>query len=134
MDKDFPGNKYSLDGNNQYSNEEEFKLWPLIKWRKISEVLPNSKIFKGKIEPDDIQQGILGDCYFLAALSALAERPYRIFNLFLLKEINSVKYYSVRILYRGKWMTIDLDEYLPWFNIPNTNFANRPAFAKTSQN
>lgn len=31
-------------------------------------------------------------------------------------------------------MTIDLDEYIPWFNIPNTNFANRPAFAKTSQN
>jgi len=90
-------------------------------------VLPNSKIFKGKIEPDDIIQGALGDCYFLAALSALAERQYRIFNLFLLKEINNVKYYSVRILYRGKWMTIDLDEYIPWLG-------DKPAFARTSQN
>ena len=109
-------------------------LWPSIQWKKISEVLPQSKIFKGDIEPNDIQQGSLGDCYFLAALSALAERQYRIFNLFLLKEVNNVKYYSVRILYRGKWRTIDLDEYIPWLHVPQYGYNNRPAFAKTSQN
>lgn len=42
-------------------------------------------IFKGKVEPGDIKQGYLGDCYFLAGLAALAERPDRIFNLFLTK-------------------------------------------------
>jgi calpain-15 len=61
----------------------------------------------------DIKQGMLGNCYFLAGLAALSERPDRIFNLFLLHEQNPQKYYSVKILYRGKWKRIDLDEYVP---------------------
>lgn len=71
--------------------------------------MPTAEVFKGKIEPDDIKQGYLGDCYFLAALAALAERPDRIFSLFLTTEKNPQKYYSVKMLYRGKWMTIDMD-------------------------
>lgn len=65
------------------------------------------------MEPNDIRQGYLGDCYFLAGLAALAERPDRIFNLFLLREQNNVKYYSLKMLYKGKWMTIDMDENIP---------------------
>ena len=35
-------------------------------------------MIEGKIEPNDIQQGNAGDCYFLAAISSLAEVPIRI--------------------------------------------------------
>ena len=97
--------------------------WSEIKWKKISDTLSKAKIFTGKVEPGDIKQGYLGDCYFLAGLAALAERPDRIFNLFLLAEINAVKYYSVKMIYKGKWMTIDMDEYIPYLY-------NSPAFTK----
>ncbi len=76
--------------------------------------MPKSKIFSGKVSPRSIIQGFLGDCYFLAALAALAERPDRIFNLFLEHERNESNFYSVKMLYKGKWLTIDMDDYIPW--------------------
>jgi len=89
--------------------------------------MPDAKIFEGKVEPNDIRQGSLGDCYFLAGLAALAERPDRIFNLFFTQEMNEAHYYSCKILYKGKWMTVDMDEYVPWRY-------GKPAFTKASEN
>ncbi len=62
--------------------------WDVIKWKKASSKYPDVKIFVDKIEPYDIKQGFLGDCYFLAGVAAIAERPDRIINLFLLKKRN----------------------------------------------
>ena len=62
--------------------------WNSIKWEKISDVIKNAHIFVDKPNPRDIKQGYLGDCYFLAGLAALAERPDRIFSLFLTEEVN----------------------------------------------
>jgi hypothetical protein len=59
----------------------------------------------------------------LAALAALAERPDRIFQLFLLNEVNEQKYYEVKMLYKGKWLTIDMDEFVPFLY-------GKPAFTK----
>lgn len=59
----------------------------------------------------------------MAGLAALAERPDRIFNLFLMQEMNQQKYFSVKMLYKGKWMTVDMDEYVPVLN-------GKPAFSK----
>ena len=81
----------------------------------------------GKIEPNDIKQGYLGDCYFLAGLAALAERPERIFNLFLVTELNPQRYFSVKMLYKGKWMTIDMDEFIPTLH-------SKTAFSKARDN
>ena len=121
-DDRFPSNQQSLSGEWGFVNE-----WKEIKWMPISQCLPGAKIFQGKVEPGDIGQGYLGDCYFLAALAALAERPDRIFQLFLMNEVNEQKYYSVKMLYKGKWMTIDMDEYIPILY-------GKPAFTKAKEN
>ncbi len=63
----------------------------------------------------------------MAGLSALAERPDRIWNLFLTREVNKARYYSVKMLYKGKWMVIDMDEYVPCVK-------SQPAFSRSIRN
>ena len=40
------------------------------------------EIFREGISPNDIKQGMLGDCYFVAALASLAEWPHRVEKIF----------------------------------------------------
>lgn len=63
VDKTFPANKASLDFS--IPNRE-------ITWKRISEIIPNCTMEENGIYPADIQQGNIGDCYFLASISALA--------------------------------------------------------------
>lgn len=62
-------------------------------------------------------------------MSALAEVPDRVMKLFITKEVNAAKYFSVKLLYKGKWMRVDVDQYMP-FKLNGNN----PGFACTSNN
>ena len=57
--------------------------WKDLVWQRASSLQCLNKagqmrVFQGAIEPADIKQGALGNCYFLSALSVLAEYPQRI--------------------------------------------------------
>jgi len=76
----------------------------------------NYKLFEGKIEPNDVIQGSVGDCYFLAACASLAEFEHRIKNLFVLKNVEmaiEVGAFCIRICDRGIWKNIILDDQIP---------------------
>ena len=69
-------------------------------------------LFK-KISSNDILQGGLGDCYFLAAISAIAEYPERLERLFLTKEYDPDGVYVVAMCITGVWQDIVLDDTFP---------------------
>jgi hypothetical protein len=48
--------------------------WPNKQWKRAVEICPNFKLFSG-IDPNDIGQGGVGDCYFVSSCASLAERP-----------------------------------------------------------
>ena len=71
------------------------------------------KVVKDNIHPDDIYQGKIADCYFLSAISALAENPSRVQRLLITKDPNHKHAYGVLLNYCGDWKLIDLDDYFP---------------------
>lgn len=91
IDKKFPPEPSSLI-NDWNSNDpdvlENKEEWKKIEWIRATEIPELNddegqlKVFADKIEPNDIKQGGLGDCYFLSVLSCTAERQKRIRKLF----------------------------------------------------
>jgi len=116
-DTEFPCELRSLTGGlSDYELAQNSDLdWRSIVWRRADDIFGsnNYQVFEDKIEPNDIKQGSLGDCYFLSTLAALAERPRRIRRLFESPKPNEQGCYAVKVCNMGIWTTIILDDYLP---------------------
>ena len=72
-------------------------------------------IFYDSIEPNDIIQGALGDCWFMSALASLAERPALVERLFITKEVNPQGVYRVKLCKNGEWVVVTIDDYFPCY-------------------
>lgn len=53
------------------------------------------RLFKDKIESNDVNQGIMGDCYLMCVLSSLCRRPQLIEKIFKTKEVNNEGFYEI---------------------------------------
>ena len=70
-------------------------------------------LFDGDIEPCDLLQGAVGDCWLIAALAAAAEHPASIRSRFLTLERNFRGRYVVELHYKGEWRKIVVDDFVP---------------------
>ena len=64
---------------------------------------------------------MLGDCYLLASLAALAERPKRIKDMFLSKSTTRSGAYAVRLFVNGEYTEILVDDYFPYNDTPEVD-------------
>lgn len=127
-DKQFPPNQQSLVGNPTPSDYDgSFSKFGYAR----PEVVFNGNdydLFR-KIEPSDILQGGLGDCYFLVCLSGLAEYPPLIGRLFEFDEKNPYGFYPIWLHINGSWRRYIIDDYLPV-----NRGSNSLAFSRTEEN
>ena len=100
-----------------------------IEWKRPTDISPKWSLFEGKVEFNDVQQGSLGDCYFLSSITALTEFPYLITEKFRTEKYNDTGYYEVIFFIDGEWQILFLDDYFP-FDPTKNNFA----FAKPNNN
>ena len=43
-----------------------------IVWKRITEIIEKPEVITGDTNPKDINQGNVGDCYFLATIASIA--------------------------------------------------------------
>ena len=91
-------------------------------WKRLSDVynIKDLNIIKENSKDhlsNDVIQGELGDCYFLSALSALAENPERIKKLFPTLKISDKGVYETQVYLHGDPTKIVLDDYFPFIDV-----------------
>ena len=73
----------------------------------------NFALFLNEIEPNDIKQGSLGDCWFMCSIASLAERKNLVERLFLTRDVCHEGVYRIRFCKGGEWQTVTIDDYIP---------------------
>lgn len=97
--------------------------WAQYEWKRLSELVAGKKLAVfDDIQPGDIQQGALKDSYFLAALSALAEKPERIKQLFITKEPQENCCYRLSFFNLGIWSEYYIDDFVPVLALPDGSY------------
>lgn len=112
IDSEFPPNEVSL-GSQSGLNVFTSKIYKSITWRRITELYDKSIEVFHNIDPNDIMQGNLGDCYLLSAISALAEFPERVKKLFKIQSFNANGKYKIELYHEGMLVAYEVDDYFP---------------------
>ena len=112
IDIEFPPTTSSI-----HASDEKFPFKEPIVWKRAKDFLcvgnQTPKIFEKNIEPGDIKQGQLGDCWFMSALACLAENPELVQRLFVTKTYQHDGCYRLRLCKNGIWVNVTIDDYFP---------------------
>jgi len=119
-DADFPPNANSIGAIDGFPPEQ-------AKWVRAPDLTPGEDHLFFNIEPNDISQGYLGDCWLLACLSCAAEFPGLVESLFMNKTIAEDGKYSLKLHDGQKWQQVIIDDYIP-------TIQGKPAFSKPHDN
>jgi calpain len=112
-DPDFPPVKESLFFNKPPS------AWPNIVWKRPKEICSDPQLFVGNASRTDVNQGILGDCWLLAAVASLTTNETMLNKVVPPDQSFSSDYAGVfRFLFwqYGRWVEVLVDDRLPTTN------------------
>lgn len=73
------------------------------------------QLFEGKIEPADLCQGAVGDCWLVAAMACASEHADSIRNMFVTREYNPRGLYKVRLFdpHKKRFVIVKVDDRIP---------------------
>jgi calpain-15 len=119
-DADFPPDAGSLGNVAAFPPSQ-------ANWVRAPDLTPGEDKLFFNIEPNDISQGYLGDCWLLACLSCAAEFPGLIEQLFLDKVLTENGKYRLKLFDGNQWQEIVIDDFIPCLQ-------GQPAFSKPHDN
>ena len=109
------------------------------RWLSLSEWVRTQhktepKLTDGKLVPDDIRQGELGDCFMLSALSTLTQRQELFWRMLISTDVSPAGVYGFRFQRNGEWVTILIDDKVPFAmssSTPGGPRSLKPVFANS---
>ena len=123
-DKEFPPCQASLfDEHDHPSKAEKFKNYI---WKRASDFYKHPEVFQQGVHPNDINQGNLGNCYYLAVLSAMAEYETRVKARFYTQKVNKAGIYLMSFFVNGVEKPVIVDD---WF--PVNHHTKKPVFSSS---
>lgn len=113
-DPNFPPESSSIVDQHMMK-DSRMRRWENLEWRRPKDVYGEGgfKIYESP-GPNDIKQGMAGDCYYLSCLASLAEFPERIKRIFITKEVNDAGIYACSFYVNGEKRTVVVDDYFPY--------------------
>ena len=119
-DSSFPADVSSLYWAEMYESNPDGLKGVNVQWKSLYDVFgARGRTFLGDgMSPDDINQGVLGNCWFLAAASAIAEVPNRMEKVFLdpQRDLNKNGGYGIRFYTLGVPHTLIIDDMVPLYD------------------
>ena len=116
-DEMFPPNNYSLS----YKGYLDGIDMDNVVWVRARDMTNGAKFISNGTCCNDVNQGYLGDCWFLAALASLAEQP-QLFRKVVPKRGQSFKSRSYHGIFHfkfykwGSWIDVVVDDFIPTYN------------------
>mmetsp|Transcript_8619 Transcript_8619/g.16486 ORF Transcript_8619/g.16486 Transcript_8619/m.16486 type:complete len:1141 (-) Transcript_8619:44-3466(-) len=126
VDSEFPADHRSLSSSWKKMSFARAQRWSKFEWLRPDQFDKYPALFYGGAVYDDIIQGALGDCYFLCALSILAEREDLIEQILLEKKLNHAGCYGARFFKNGQATEVIIDDLVP---VIQNKKGFRPAFS-----
>ena len=120
----FPPERSSLGSFTTGDLEETLKN---LVWSTPEEIYGNRNyyLFKDNVTPYDVAQGYIGNCYFLSAASALAERVEVMQDLFHEDtKTTDTAFYTIDLFIEGQRTPVVIDHYIPVYQD-----SEQPAFS-----
>jgi hypothetical protein len=108
-----------------------------VEWKRPGDIghIPGQDVttivaFSDDLAPEDVAQGKLGDCYFLAALASLASAADdHLLKDLIIEDGQDVGLFGVKFFVSGCWVTVVVDDWFPC--VQDESGAWRPIFASS---
>jgi hypothetical protein len=100
-DDDFAGTDEAVAGTHAEGCE----------WGSLGDILPGSCLFSS-IDPSDLHQGAIGDCWLISAMASIAEYPEAVQTLI---DDNGGGNYTVKLFHysQGRFQNVDVNDQVP---------------------
>jgi hypothetical protein len=115
-----PANAFANEGAEQTFRKDQDPFLAGVKgiaWKRPADIgnpAATPVVFSGSISPDDVAQGRLGNCYYLAAISSCADGDSDVLLKDLIIEDGIAQgVFGVKFFINGRWTTVVVDDQFP---------------------